>query len=456
MSITTSTGFTGVSQYASDFQAELNRALQIAQIPITLLQNQDTTVIAKQTALGNLNSTVSALGASLKSLGTLASGQALTAISSDSTVVTATNTGSTVPTTYTINSVTSAATSASERTSASYADSAATPVSATGIMSLVVGSQTYPLTLAKNNLVGLRDQINGLNAGITASILTTSGGNYLSLSAGATGHTTLQLIDDPITVANPTGANTNVLTATGQGTNAVFQLNGINVSQAGNVVNSVVPGLTFTIKGASTTPVTLTLATDPTQLSSALQSFVTNYNAVQTQLAGQLGASAGPLQGDSIVNQLRSTLRQITSFTKAGGTVQSLADLGVEFSNTGVASLNQTTFSALSGTQISDGFKFLGSATSGLGGFSVSLTQYTDPLNGLIQTEQAGLKTRDQHLQSQMTSLSDRIAINQASLTARLEAADSLQAQLQSQQQNLTGTLLGLSLVTYGKNLSNG
>lgn len=452
MSITTSTGFTGVSQYATDFQAELNKAFQIAQIPITLLQNQDTKIIGKQTALGNLNSAVSALGTSLKALGTLATGQALTAISSDSTVVTATNTGADVPTTYTINSVTSAATSASERTSTSYLDSAATPVSATGVMSLVVGANTFPITLAKNNLVGLRDQINGLGAGVTASILTTAGGNYLSISAGATGHTTLQVIDDPITVANPAGANKNILTNTGQGTNAVFQLNGINVSQAGNVVNSVVPGLTFSIKAASTTPITITLATDPTRLSSALNDLVANYNAVQTQIAGQVGAAAGPLQGDSIVNQLRSTLRQITSFTTTNGTVRSLADLGVVFSNTGVASVNQTTFSALTGTQISDGFKFLGSATSGLGGFSANLTEYTDPLSGLIQTEQAGLKTRDQHLQSQMTSLSDRIALNQASLTARLERADALQAQLQSQQTNLTGSLLGLSLVTYGRN----
>ncbi len=451
VSITTSTGFTGVSQYASDFQAELSKALTVAQIPVTLLQSQDTNVISKETALGNLNAAATALGTSLTSLGTLASQQALTAISSDSTVISATNTGSTVPANYTINSVTSIAVAASERSTASYGDSASTPVSTTGIMSLVVGSTTYPLTVTKNNLTGVRDQINALGAGVTASILTTSGGNYLSISATATGHTTLQLIDDPITATNPTGANTNVLTTTGQGTDAVFQLNGINVDQPGNVVNNVVPGLTFNILAASTTPTTITMATDPTQLSAALSDFVTNYNALQTQIATQVGPNAGPLSEDMLVNQLQSTLRQLTSYTTSTGTVQSLSDLGIEFSNTGVASLNQTTFSALSATQISDGFKFLGSATTGFAGFAANLTEFTDPLTGLIQSEQAGFKQQDTDLQAQMTTLNARITANQASLTAQLEAADAQQAELQSQQQGLTGSLAGLSLVLYGK-----
>jgi hypothetical protein len=70
-------------------------------------------------------------------------------------------------------------------------------------MQLVVGSATSTFTLANNNLVSLRDKINSLGAGVTASILTTSDGNYLTISANATGATTLQLIDDPVTAANP-------------------------------------------------------------------------------------------------------------------------------------------------------------------------------------------------------------------------------------------------------------
>jgi flagellar capping protein FliD len=62
--------------------------------------------------------------------------------------------------------------------------------------------------------------------------------------------------------------------------------------------------VTFTILAASATPTTLSLASDPTQLSSALQDFVTNYNALATAVQGQEGTGAGLLSGDTVISQL--------------------------------------------------------------------------------------------------------------------------------------------------------
>ncbi|MGH9558333.1 MAG: flagellar filament capping protein FliD, partial [Bryobacteraceae bacterium] len=273
MSTLPSISFTGISQFATDFQTILGKAAQVAQIPVTELQSRDSAILQKETALGALSTNVAALATSMGSLGTLAANRALSATSSGPSVVSVTNTGATAPVTYTIDSITSAASAASETSIVSYADSSSTQVSANGSMKLVVGSNSYDFTLTNNNLVGLRDQINSLGAGVTASILTTGNGNYLSVSANNAGATKLQLFDDP------NGANTNILTDTNQGNDAVFKLNGITVSQAGNVVNGVIPGVTFTVLGASSSPVTLSLASDPTQLSSALQDFVTNYNS---------------------------------------------------------------------------------------------------------------------------------------------------------------------------------
>jgi flagellar hook-associated protein 2 len=187
----------GVSQYSSDLQSILNRAVQIAQIPVTRLQNRDSAVLQQKSSLVSLHSDFAALASSMQSLGKLAANQALSATSSNPDVVTVTSTGATSPANYTVNSITSPAAAASETSLSSYADSSSTPVSSNGSMELVVGSKTYNFTLATNNLVTLRDTINSQNAGVTASILTTSGGNYLSISANSTGATTLQLIDDP-------------------------------------------------------------------------------------------------------------------------------------------------------------------------------------------------------------------------------------------------------------------
>lgn len=437
----------GVSQYSSDLQNILNRAVQIAQIPVAALQNKDSEVLQKTTLLASLEGTVSNLADSLRSLGTIAASQAIGATSSDPSVVSVANAGSTTPAVYTINSITSAASAASERSLSSYADSAATPVSSTGTMELDVGSQKYTFTLASNNLTSLRDQINSLGAGVTASILTTSDGNYLSIAANASGQTTLQLIDDP------GGANTQWLTNTNQGTNAVFQLNGIDISQPANVVNSVIPGVTFTILGSSANPVTLTLQSDRTQLSSALQDFVSKYNALRTALNAQEGPAAGMLSGDTAITQLDDAMRQLTAYSTTTGSIKNLADLGIEFDTSGQASFNQTTFDALSDSQISDAFKFVGSATTGLGGgFSATFSQFSDPVTGLIKIEQDGFSTTDQHLQDQITTLTDRINAMQTNLVSQLQAADAMLAGLQSQQQTLTASLQGLNLVLYGKN----
>ncbi len=437
--------FVGVSTYSQDFQTILSRAVQIAQLPIQQLQNRDSDVLQKKTLLSSLSANVSSLASSLQALGSTSENKALTATSSNTAAVTVSNTGATTAATYVIDSITSTAAAASERTQTGYADSAATPVSSTGDLKLVVGANEYDFSLTNNTLVGLRDKINTLGAGVTASILTTADGNYLSISANNTGATTLALYDDP------TGVNTNLLTNTNQGTNAVFSLNGIPVSQSTNLVNSVIPGLTLTIQEATASPVTLQLATSKSSLSSALQDFVSKYNTLRDAVNAQVGPSAGLLSGDLLVNQLQGQLRQIAGYRLDGNAISSLADLGVEFSNSGVASFNSTTFNGLSDSQVNAAFDYLGTASTGFGAFSSNLTQFSDPISGLIKLEQDGLDATDVQLQDQISKITDRINVMQLGLQKKLQQADTLLATLESQQTQLTASLASLSYVMFGK-----
>lgn len=508
--------FTGISQYASTFQSILNSAVETADVPITELQDQDSTVLSKESALGSLQTTVGDLTSSFSALATLASSQALSATSSNDSVVTATTTGATQPASYTINSVTSIAAAASEvSTGNGYANSTTTPVSngtmtlevggqsyalqltgnnlnslvsaingagagvtasvvttsggadqlsitsnggsdsiqlydgtsttgtdlitstgsgtetstgtyanatatqvSTGTMTLVFGSTGTPYTfqLSSNNLESVASGINGLNAGVTASIITTSTGDYLSVSANSTGATTLALYDGTNT------RGTDLLTSADQGADAKFQLNGISVDEPTNTISNVVSGLSLDIQGMSGTSTTISLASDPSQLSSALQSFVTSYNAVQTAVEAQEGQSAGPLAGDSLINQLQTMLNQMASYTNLGGGIQSLADLGVEFDgDTGQLSFNQTTFSALSQSQVQDALTFLGSTSSGFGAFYTQLDGFSDPITGLIQSEIGGDQQTDSDLQSQISTMQAQVGTvqNQSDRPAR-------------------------------------
>ena len=202
--------FTGVSTYSSDFQSIIQRAVQIAEIPVTNLQNEEATINSQEEALTSLEPTVSALGADVTNLGTLASTQGLSASSSASTVVSVVNTGASGPASYTVSDIKSLASAASETSLQGY--SSTQSVSANGLVNLVVGSNAYQLNLTgsgENNIAGLAQAINNASAGVTASVLTAGSTEYLSVSGNNTGATTLQLNN---------ATTTDLITSRGTGT----------------------------------------------------------------------------------------------------------------------------------------------------------------------------------------------------------------------------------------------
>ena len=459
--------FTGVSQFSNDFQTILNRAVSIAQLPITALQNQQTNLVQEKQLGTSFESAVSALATSVQNLGALGSSQAVSGTSSDTSLVTIAGTSATATSSYAITSITSVAAAASETSAIGYASATATPVSSNGNMELVVGgtSKKFSLGVGQNNLAGLRDAINALGLGATASVLTTGTGltpNYLSISSNSTGQAALQLIDDP------DGTPAQLLTSTNQGANAVFKLNGVSVVSPSNLINNVISGVSFNIV-AKTDPaqplqsVTLSLAADPTRISSALQDFVTQYNAVSAQVNAQIGPAAGLLSGNSLVYQTQAVLRGLVNYN-GSGSIKSLADLGIELDSSGKMSFNQTTtdptrhiaFNSLSGAQITAAFSFLGSATTGFGGLSSQLTQISDPVTGLIKVQQDQWDAADKRITDQVTTLTARVNSMQASLSAQLQAADALIASLNSQQQMLTATLQGASFQAFGAPATSG
>jgi flagellar hook-associated protein 2 len=437
--------FTGVSQFSADFQTIAERAVKIAQLPITALQNRDADTIQKKGLLSGFSSGVVNLAASLEALGETVQNRALRASSTRPSVVTAQASGATVATSYVINSVTSIASAASERSLVGKPDSNVATVGTTGAFKLKVGTDEFDFTPTSNTLIGLRDKINTLGAGVTASILTTNGGNFLSVSANGSGAKTLELIDDPA------GVNTNLLTNTNQGSDLVLHLNGIEVRQTRNLVNSVVPGLNFTVLAATNEATTLTLATDRNDLASALASFANGFNQLRGQVNAQVGEAAGLLTGNAVVGQLNGLLRQIGAHRTASGSVKGLADIGLTFDSKGALTFDEDVLNGMTDTQVGDAFTLLSSSGTGLAGFASKLRQFSDPVSGLIKLEQQGLDRVDLALQKQIAAMQDRLEVMQKGLARRLQVADSLLANLESQQNSVKASLQGLSSVLYGK-----
>jgi flagellar hook-associated protein 2 len=442
--------FTGISKYSDDFQTILSRAVSIAALPLKDLQNQQADVLQKEVAATNLQAAIGDLAGAFASLGKVGASKALGATSSDTSKVYVVSSNADAPATYTISDITSVAKVASETSVSGYADPAASPVSANGHLTLTVGSTHYSLTLpeGKNNLQGLRDAINASGAPISATILTTSTGatpNYLSVSANASGETALTLVDEDGSEQPP-----ELLTALNQGSNATFKLNGVLVSKSSNSINDVVPGVSFNI--AATAPgesVTISVASDRGRLSSALQGLVSKYNTAVKQVDSQIGPNAGLLSGDPLISQTSDIFRQFSSFSGTKS-IKSLADVGLQFSQTGELKFDQDTFNKLSDTQIGDALEFVSLGT-GLGGFQSKLEQISDPVSGLIQIAQDQYTKTDHRLTGQIADLLDRITAMQTRMSDQLHTADALLATLDSQQSVLSATLQSLSFTLYGK-----
>ncbi len=357
--------FTGISQYSQDFQTILQRVTTIASFPLNQLKNEQSDIAVKRQLTSELSSSVKLLGDRIKTLRDVAANRAVSATSSNSSKLTVDSVNTDTLTTYNITDVTSTAKAASETSSAAYADSNVTQVSATGNVRLTVGSTDYNISLAggKNNLVGLRDKINTLGAGVTATILTVDGAtNYLSVTANTAGAKALSLKDDP------DGANTNLLTSTNQGSNLSFKLNGVPVSRTSNQVNDLIPGVTFSLKSTTAVDETLSigLSSDRSKLSSAISGFVDAYNAVQNKVTAQVGKTAGLLSGDYLVREAQDILRKTSSFSIAEGTVKNFSDLGITFASSGAVSFDFTEFNSLNETKLRDSFSFFKDNT-GLG-----------------------------------------------------------------------------------------
>jgi flagellar hook-associated protein 2 len=443
--------FTGVSSFSEDFQAILSRATQIAGLPITALQNQQKDLLQQKLLVSNLSGSVESLAKSVAALGTLGEHKALSATSSNTAKVTATNISSSAPAVYTISAVTSVARAAAETSVSGYANASSVAVSATGTVKLTIGTKDYTIPLAgKNNLTGLRDAINNLGAGVTASVLTTGTGNtpyYLSVTSNSTGATTLALRDDPA------GANTNLLTANNQGANTVFQLNGVAVSKKSTFINDVVPGMTFNVLAttAENESVRVTIASDRSKLATALGSFVSNYNAVREQVNAQVGSGAGLLSGDFLIREVQTRLRQVASYEGGDGSITSLGALGVEFGRDGVASLNSDVFDALTSDEISDVFSFLGTTQTGFGERASLLETVSNAVTGMAKIQLDKYEETDERISEQVSKLATRLQVMQLSLSAKLQAADSLLAGLQSQQSILDASISSLNFSLYGR-----
>ena len=312
----------------------------------------------------------------------------------------------------------------------------------TGAGAFTINGVTINYNTSTDNLNDVLSRITNSAAGVTATY--DSLNNRFVLTNKTTG-------DTGITINDVTG---NFLTATGlagaslqHGKNLLYTINNGSplVSQSNTITDSSsgITGLSVTALTAQKA-VSVTVSSDTSTISSAIQKFITDYNTVQTYITNQTSVTtasdgtvtAGLLTGDQTTNEIASSLRSISSSPVSipglTSVVNQLADLGIQSNgqdNTIQLSDTGALNTALT-TNLSDVKALFSDSTYGLG---IQLNNFINGLigdNGSLAAHQATLTQRSTDIGTQISNLEKTVTDDSARWATEFQAMEQAQAQV--------------------------
>lgn len=215
-----------------------------------------------------------------------------------------------------------------------------------GKLTLNIGGTAHDIVISASNdsLTGLRDAINATGSSVTASIVSDSAGSRLVMK-GATGAAnafslTLSASSDPTLSRFAYSGSASGMTLGQSAQDALFTVDGIEMSRTTNTISDAVPGVELTLKQANAaTPIHLG-ATRPTDtLRQTLKDFVSAFNTLKTDLDKARTANSGGQALAGLDRELNGLLnRAVTSHA----TVNSLNDIGIATNRDGTIRVDQT------------------------------------------------------------------------------------------------------------------
>jgi len=457
---------------ALDVPTLVSQLMAVERRPIDTLNTQITSYQTKISSFGTLSGLVSSFQTAAQNLGTTL--QKLAATPSDPSVFSATAGSTAVPGNYTVE-VSKLAQSQSlvaagqASSTAAIGNGTATTVTfdfgtigggtlANGVYSGAAftsnGNGTASITIdsTNNTLEGIRDAINSAAMGVTATIVNDGSGTpyRLALTSGSSGASNSMKITtsggdgsiDSLLAYDPAG--TQNLTQTIAAQNADLTVNGIAITSASNTVSEAIQGVTLTLTNTTAAPASLTVARDTTAINTAASGFVDAYNALAGQIKSRSayatnGSAGGALAGDGTLRVMQDQLRSIFNTPASGGTLTSLAEVGIAFQKDGSLSLDSSKLNSAISANFSDVTNLFSSST----GFPTRLADWAqstlDP-GGLIDTRTQSLNKYVQdrndeidRLENQMTALQKKYTAEYTNLNLLLSRMNSTSTYLTQQ-----------------------
>lgn len=390
-----------------DVNSIITGLMGVEKKPLTAVAQQKSAYQSKISAYGTMKSSLSLFQSSISALSNIAKFNEQTATSANTSIFTASTDGTATSGDH---AITVSQLAKSEKLVSSTFEKVTDTVN-TGTLNITFGSydpsnnNTFtanpnksPLSITINNsnrtLTGVRDAINAANGGVTASIVNNGSGNQLVLTSTDTGQVNnmkitgiSQLTYDKSSGSNSTSGgytftvggikitvggssnsgsnsgsnNNNDFTEVQAATNALLNVDGVDVSKASNTVTDVINGVTLNLLSTSSSnSINLHIASNQTDVKALVTSFVEAYNKLDTTLRSltkfdSTGKASGVLLGDgtarSVVNQIKSVMNKAINTT---GGLTTLSQIGITFQRDGQLALDSTKLTTAMNTNFGD------------------------------------------------------------------------------------------------------
>ncbi|MFJ2384951.1 flagellar filament capping protein FliD [Pseudomonas protegens] len=348
-----------------------------------------------------------------------------------------------------------------------------------GTLNITQNGINYPLTVGANaTLQSVRDSINAdskMNmAGLSANIVTDSFGSRLVIGSEKTGAGTDISVSGiaglEIDGTQPMSSDTNPPSAASSGNigglakDAVFSVDGMQLTSKTNTVTQAISGLKLNLIAPTTTPITVTVATNTEGLKTSIQKFVDAYNAVAngitTLTKPSLDDSGNPtipaqLTGDSLPRSILAAIRAPLSETGAGDKLTVLAQLGITTNQkTGALDFDDKKFTAAMtdkklGGEVQKLFTGDGTNLGLLDRMTNAIKPFTQGVGsmteGILTTRTKTLDMTKKKLSDQQDALDRRVATLTAVLTKKYNDMDTLVGKLKATASNITSMFEALT-----------
>ena len=313
-----------------DVTSTVNQLVTNLQAVETPWKTQLTSLQSEDTALTSIGTDLSSLSTALESLtdfeGVLSEKQGS---SSDTSVLQLTGAASNAVAgshTIVVNDL--------AQTSSQYSDAVSATDTLSGTLTIAVGSgtaQTIAIDSSDDTLSSLADAINSGNYGVTANVITTSGGERLSLvsgTSGAAGDITVGGSLQDATTSTAIG-----FTQGQAGQDAQLTVDGVAITSPSNTVTSAIQGVTIQLLSAApATDVQVEITNNNSDVESAVSSLVTAYNTVIGDLNTQEGKDSSgnpePLFGNPAVATIQESLQSAMAFLQPANAVGTTSVIG--------------------------------------------------------------------------------------------------------------------------------